>query len=322
LGETATKFETLDAKLSAALSEICRGELGRKITLKTEEEAKSTRLIRGRQILWMVYEDYRLNEEAGALHEITDLMKVTLRKDQNKIEHLSRFLLNWETILAGMKEPPPETTLQVLLYEQIRYLPFLSNDIAIFDRAAIGSEDRSYQFLIKAAKRVLERNRQERNRKDIERSLDSLTAGGGKLAALKGGKGRGKGKKGKGRGDGKGPKGGAGFGGGAVRDNNCREWMKSQTCARGKGCIYDHPKLNGWVFVAGAKARAKPKGDGKGNKGKDKKICSFFMNGNCRNGNQCNDAHPDPPIAAAADAKAKAKAKAKAAAKPSEQVNN
>ena len=307
LSTTPAKFETLDAKLSAALTEICKGELGRKITLKTEEEAKARRLIRGRQILWLVYEDYRLNEEAGALHEITDLMKVTLRKDQNKIEHLSRFMLNWEMILAGMKEPPPENQLQILFYEQVRYLPFLNNDIAVYERANIGSEDRSYQFLLKAVKRVLERNKQEKNRKDIERSLESLTAGG-KVNALKGkgGKGKGKGKNGKGKGK----------DGGKGKDNNCREWMRSGSCPRGKDCVWEHPTVDGWNFVQNPKAKAKAKGKPKGKGGKGGRKGK-------PPGNKEQEAAP--PVAAVEDAQnkpaAKGKAKAKSAPKASEPGN-
>ena len=60
-------FETLDVKLNAALTGTCKGDIGRRITLKAEEEAKQRRLIKGRQILWMIYQEYRANIEAGAL---------------------------------------------------------------------------------------------------------------------------------------------------------------------------------------------------------------------------------------------------------------
>ena len=150
------KFNTLDAKLSAALTEICNGELGRKVSLRTEEEAKVRKRIRGRQILWIVYEEYRVNEEAGALRDITDLMKVTLKRDQCKVDHLSTFMGNWFQVLAGMKTTPEDATLQVMLYEQVKHIPCLTADIAAYDRAAIGSDDRLYTFLTKAIQRVLE----------------------------------------------------------------------------------------------------------------------------------------------------------------------
>jgi len=150
------KFDTLDAKLAAALSEICTSELGRKVTLKTEQEAKAGRMICGRQVLWIVYEEYRVNEEAGALRDITDLVKVTLKRDQCKVDHLSTFMGNWFQVLAGMKTTPEDATLQVMLYEQVKHIPCLTADIAAYDRAAIGSDDRLYTFLTKAIQRVLE----------------------------------------------------------------------------------------------------------------------------------------------------------------------
>jgi hypothetical protein len=323
LAECSKKFETLDAKLSSALTLVCKGELGRKITLRTEEEAKAMKLIRGRQILWLIYEEYRINEEAGSLNNITDLMKVTMRKDHTKVDQLSRFLLNWETVLAGIKDPLPDHQLQHMFYEQVRHVPSISNDIAVYDRAEIGSEERSYQFLIKAVKRVLQRTTRERNRKDIEKSLDHMAHGS--INALKGGK---KGKKGKGKGDTKGK--GKGDGGkkgdgkgkpptGGAGNNTCREWMASQTCKRGKSCPYEHPTISGWKFVGGAKAKAKPKGGGKG---KPTSICRFYAAGHCRDGENCTNLH-EGVVAATRESAAQpnAKAKAKAAAKATESGN-
>jgi predicted nucleic acid-binding Zn-ribbon protein len=143
LHDCPKKFDTLDAKLAAALTNICKGELSRKVILKTEEEAKAKRLIRGRQILWLVYEDYRINEEAGSLTDLSDLMKVVLRKDQSKTEHLFRFMMNWDSVLAGMSNPPSEDNLQVMLFDQVKHVPCLATDVAIYDRASPGSEDRS-----------------------------------------------------------------------------------------------------------------------------------------------------------------------------------
>jgi len=213
----------------------------------------------------MIYEEYRVNEEAGALNDITDLMRITLRKDQSKIEHLSKFMLNWETVLAGLKEPPPDHQLQVMFYEQVRHVPAIATDIAIYERAEAGSPERSYRFLISAVRRVLQKVKREKNRKDIISSMDSMT-NTGNIAPVqgKGGKGKGKGKNAKG---GKGER-----GKGKPADNNCWAWMKDQTCPRGATCPHDHPEINGWKFVAGAKAKAKPKNKGKSGapKGKGK----------------------------------------------------
>ena len=41
-------------------------------------------------------------------------MKVTLKKDQTKVEQLGKFLMNWESVLAGFKAAPLEENLQAM----------------------------------------------------------------------------------------------------------------------------------------------------------------------------------------------------------------
>ena len=72
-------FDSLDAKLAAALTKIATGELGRRIMLMVEQEASKGRMLKGRQILWMIHENHELDEERGALYDFTDLMAIRLR---------------------------------------------------------------------------------------------------------------------------------------------------------------------------------------------------------------------------------------------------
>jgi hypothetical protein len=44
------EFGTLDIKLAAALTKVATGEIGRKVTLAVETEAKPGRMLKGRQI--------------------------------------------------------------------------------------------------------------------------------------------------------------------------------------------------------------------------------------------------------------------------------
>ena len=53
----------------------------------------------------------------------------------------------------------------------------IKNSVLKLNRADSGSADRSYDFLVKAIKRVLERDRHEKNRKDFEKSVEIMTAG-------------------------------------------------------------------------------------------------------------------------------------------------
>ena len=103
---SGSMWETLDQKLAAAVMKICHDELLRKMALRAELEQKEARLAKGRQLLLMVYEHYKLNEELGAVYDINDLMAVTVRGG-SKLEH---FLITWDATLAGMKIPPGKTS--------------------------------------------------------------------------------------------------------------------------------------------------------------------------------------------------------------------
>jgi hypothetical protein len=110
------RFDSLDAKLAAALTEVASGELGRRINLAVELEASKGKMLKGRQILWMVHDHHKLDEERGALYNFQDLMSVKLRGDAN----LESFMITWESVLSKMHNPPSQDIVEVLFLEQLR----------------------------------------------------------------------------------------------------------------------------------------------------------------------------------------------------------
>ena len=72
LATCGTGFESLDAKLAAAMTKLSHGELGRLFSLATEGErlADPPRMIKGRQLLWMVHDYHKFDEELGAIMNI------------------------------------------------------------------------------------------------------------------------------------------------------------------------------------------------------------------------------------------------------------
>ena len=93
-------FAELDIELAAALVKIAHGEIGREINLEVNKAAKRGTLMKGRQILWMIYHSNRLDEEAGSLFSYEDLAAVEWLGD-NKME---TFLQNWDMVLEGCGE--------------------------------------------------------------------------------------------------------------------------------------------------------------------------------------------------------------------------
>jgi hypothetical protein len=136
-------FASLDSKLAAALTKIANGELGRRITLAVENEALRGRMLRGRQILWLIHEFHKYDEEQGALYDFTDLTAVKLRNDSG----LEAFITSWLSVLTGMKHPPEETIIEVVCLEQLRNAHCLKEELAHYDSARKDTPERSYAFL-------------------------------------------------------------------------------------------------------------------------------------------------------------------------------
>ena len=134
----------------------------------------------------MVYQNFKLNEDAGALYDIQVLLAVKCRRDT----HVESFLNNWEPVLAGMREPLDERILEPLLLEQLKNVQALKLEIEVYYRARKGERERTYAFLMDAARRFLERRRHEENRKAHQALLGG---GNNKHAAPAKGKGKGSG---------------------------------------------------------------------------------------------------------------------------------
>ena len=133
---------SLDVKLAAALSKLASGDLGRKLSQAKEVEARRGVMLKGRQALWMVYEYYRVNAEAGALFDLSDLLNVKLRGDA-----LETFMANWDYVLVGMAVEPTEDTLKMLFLDNLRGCPVMREEINHYDRARVGDPDKSYADL-------------------------------------------------------------------------------------------------------------------------------------------------------------------------------
>ena len=70
LAHSGRTHKSIDVKLAAALTEIARGPLGRIFTNHMETELKAGRMIEGRQILWVVQQHFKVNEDAGAAYDV------------------------------------------------------------------------------------------------------------------------------------------------------------------------------------------------------------------------------------------------------------
>ena len=74
-------FEVLDARIASALNKIIHNShFKRKISLE-EKAQKEDRFLRGRQIPYLIYEQFRVTGTHGSVENYTDLFTIILRND-------------------------------------------------------------------------------------------------------------------------------------------------------------------------------------------------------------------------------------------------
>ena len=138
----------------------------------------------------LMFEDYfRTSEEAGSLYRVEDLLGVV--RTGESVEDLRRFLNRWDGG-SGMETPPDDLVLRDILRRQIRKCQLMKYDIEAFDRAPEKSERKSYAYLLRNIRDLLDRERLRSNRNRIvEKNKQSETLQS--AAPAQGGKDRGKG---------------------------------------------------------------------------------------------------------------------------------
>ena len=253
-------FATLDAKLLSALTNIITGDFARKVDTFKETEATAGRIVRGRQVLFMLHDHFSTNIKHGATYALQDLFSVQLRG-----ENLKSFISNWDQVLAGIVQTPDESVLETLFYKQVKNCKAIQHDMNEYHRADEGTEKRNYSFLVSAVRRHLDRERLEANRDRVAKGL----SGSGRPSAPA-------------------VEGKTGF----IPKGYCVAWNKGG-CSK-DNCTYKHE-----VPKPRDRSRKPSKTRGRSNersgsprpKGKGKKICKFWKQGRCDRGADCKFLH-------------------------------
>jgi hypothetical protein len=131
--DAGKRFARLDRKLSVALIKLGSGELSRRMHLASTEALKENRLIRGRELLFIICSYFATGAQAELMFSLNDLQKVTLKGDAIEV-----FQSTWVNVLSGLKKIPDEEILNYLYYEQVKKVKGLSEDAAHYDRQVEG----------------------------------------------------------------------------------------------------------------------------------------------------------------------------------------
>ena len=193
-------------------------------------------------------------------------MAVTLVNDD-----LRGFITRWDAVIAGMTSEPDMMWKQAYFHNAIKTFKPLSHDLAVYDRTPEGEPNRSYEFLMKAARDYLERRRLEKMRQATKKSVSgkrdatpapTRPSSAGKPTGI------------------------------------CYDFQAGK-CTRGKDCRYKHEKSDkGKGGGKKGKSRSKSRGTSRSlSPGSRNQVCKFWKAGKCQRGNDCAFQHPPKPAA-------------------------
>ena len=341
------RFRSLDLKLAAALGPVIRkatNSLTLSVSLKEGMAAERNRVLKGRQIVWMMYQHFQTNPNMGIVYNITDLSNLQWLGDPS----MQSFLYAWYVMVNGMQSTIEESTLRDLLLTKMEKSVALQYDLFYYYRLPDNDPNKSYQYLIESMERYIQRASQQKNRRDfngkhlehilkcsshalpgVAKEHGDLSKEEKKKKKLAEQKKKQKQKEQKEReasaapgppkGGGKGDK--KAISSQGVPFKEICYWFNHGTCKKGKECSFKHTKLNdkekGKLTKPGSRANSQvpPKGGGKGQKGKQTPSgwCHQHLRpGGCPFGENCTFPHLDQSVVdeiKRASAKAKAKGK-------------
>ena len=142
-------FPTLDSKLAVAISKISSGEFARRLGNLEEQSAESGRLVRGRQMLHMMYAEYALSTTGNIAFTLRDLFGLRLAGH----DKLPAFLSSWDTVVQSSGVIATDEIQTALFLAQVEHVPAMSIDMNAYHR--LPETEKTYSWLRKAVDRLL-----------------------------------------------------------------------------------------------------------------------------------------------------------------------
>ena len=121
--------EVLDARIVSALNRIIHNShFKRKVSLEEQKAQKQDRFLRGRQIAYLIYEQFRVTGTDDSVENYTDLFTIVLRNDD-----IQEFDSKWDGILLSMTKIPHGDILEGLYKLRIRESEKLKTVLELYD---------------------------------------------------------------------------------------------------------------------------------------------------------------------------------------------
>ena len=198
-----TKNEVLDSKVAAAVSDILQGDFSRTIQVREEKAIKQDGLpgLGGRELLWWVYNHFKLKDTDGAMLEYRDLTNVTMKGD-----NLQAFINDWDYVMLGVKDVPGEKMLEEMFRTQLQKCSSMQTHMALYEQDVLFKRQvRSYENLRFVVDTLLEEKRQRSTRNQLYNKTGPFAGGAA---------------------------------GGATGD--CHNWTRKGNCVNGDKCSWVH----------------------------------------------------------------------------------
>ena len=122
-------MKVLDAKIASALNKIIHNShFKRRIRLEEQKAQKQDRFLCGRQIAYLIYDQFRVTGTHDSVENYTDLFTIVLRYDD-----IQEFDSTWDGILLSMTKIPHDDILEGLYKLRIRASEKLKTVLELYD---------------------------------------------------------------------------------------------------------------------------------------------------------------------------------------------
>ena len=172
LGAVSPQFESLDAKIRMALSKHTTGheadknkELVSTLTKRRDELRRATvpRQIRGRQLLLLVRQFFRIDDNERVQFELSALMDLEYPGDAN----MGTFKDQWDFMLRHLVTKLTDKDKQGILVKKIRKSEKLRTHLDHYDRCPEDHPDHSYDWVSQLIDKLVSDDRKRRNNESL-----------------------------------------------------------------------------------------------------------------------------------------------------------
>ena len=128
-GISMPNFEVLDARIASALNKIIHNsQFKRRISLEEQKAQEEDRFLRGRQIAYLIYDQFGVTGTHDSVENYTDLFTIVARNDD-----IQEFDSKCDGILLSMTKIPHDDILEGLYKLRIRESEKLKTVLELYD---------------------------------------------------------------------------------------------------------------------------------------------------------------------------------------------